>query len=64
MRLVPSDGDGLEWDDSQIPFTVGYENGDHDLASSVLKFKGKDIILMRDTGFVKDHRDEACIFRS
>ncbi|KAJ0681681.1 putative PH-like domain superfamily protein [Helianthus annuus] len=36
------DGDGLEWDDSQIPFTIGYANGDHDLASSVLELQIND----------------------
>ncbi|KAI7733142.1 hypothetical protein M8C21_013295 [Ambrosia artemisiifolia] len=36
------DGDGLEWDDAQIPFTIGYSNGDHDLASSVLELQIND----------------------
>ncbi|KAJ0640927.1 hypothetical protein HanRHA438_Chr16g0760691 [Helianthus annuus] len=36
------EGDGLEWDDSQIPFTIGYANGDHDLSSSVLELQIND----------------------
>ncbi|KAL8233126.1 hypothetical protein R6Q57_002904 [Mikania cordata] len=36
------DGDDPEWDDSQIPFTIGYSNGDNDLASSVLELQIND----------------------
>ncbi|KAI3783808.1 hypothetical protein L1987_42895 [Smallanthus sonchifolius] len=36
------EGDDPEWNDSQIPFTIGYSNGDHDLASSVLELQIND----------------------
>ncbi|XP_076953029.1 chloride conductance regulatory protein ICln-like isoform X2 [Bidens hawaiensis] len=36
------EGDDPEWNDSDIPFTIGYSNGDHDLASSVLELQIND----------------------
>ncbi|XP_076940961.1 chloride conductance regulatory protein ICln-like isoform X2 [Bidens hawaiensis] len=36
------EGDDSEWNDSDIPFTIGYSNGDHDLASSVLELQIND----------------------
>ncbi|CAH1445650.1 unnamed protein product [Lactuca virosa] len=34
--------DDSEWNDIQIPFTIGYSNGDHDLAHSVLQLQIND----------------------
>ncbi|KAK1431577.1 hypothetical protein QVD17_08037 [Tagetes erecta] len=31
-----------EWNDLEIPFTIGYSNGDHDLANSVLELQIND----------------------
>ncbi|PWA55687.1 ICln [Artemisia annua] len=52
------DGDIPEWNDIQIPFTIGHANGDDDLASSVLELQINDQRFEDAEEMESDNSDE------
>ncbi|XP_071732191.1 chloride conductance regulatory protein ICln [Rutidosis leptorrhynchoides] len=54
---VVAEGGNPEWNDLQVPFTIGYSNGDHDLASSVLELQINDE-RFEDAEEMSDSSDE------
>nr|XP_043617101.1 chloride conductance regulatory protein ICln [Erigeron canadensis] len=52
------EGDNPAWNDSQLPFTIGYSNGDQDLARSVLELQINDQRFEDADEMVSDDSDE------